>query len=531
MRVPGTVADAVVEELARAGVDRVFGLPGGEVLYLMEAIRRHQIEFTLCRHESTAGVAAAVYGKIKGTTGVALTTLGPGASNLLFPLAGSLLDREPLLAISAQTSRSSAPLHTHQRLPLIDVFGPVTKLAAAVRPEGCRELVREAVAAAMAQPQGPAYLALAADDAVAVESGGPSQAAAPVNAQVHLDPSTAAAALTRRLRDAARPLVIVGLGARWEVAPLLQRWLAAWRLPYGATPKAKGMLNERSPLFVGTFGGMALDDLMVEAVEASDLVLGFGLDPVEIDKTWHARPSVIWALESPCATGVVPDGALLVDHSAMLELLAAAVPPGDWVDAFGPMRARRLSVIESGDDSIAPASIVRAVASGAPPGTVVTTDVGSHKYVFGQFWPAGGPGDFWMSNGLSGMGYGLPAALGAKLARPERPVLAVLGDGGFAMTSQELETAKRMDAPLVVLVIADRSLSLIRLGQESRGLPNLGVDFGAVDAVRIAEAYGAEGIRVSSLAELTSAVQKAARSRSSTVIEIPMDPELYRGLV
>jgi acetolactate synthase-1/2/3 large subunit len=234
---------------------------------------------------------------------------------------------------------------------------------------------------------------------------------------------------------------------------------------------------------------------------------------------------------SPCATGVVPDGALLVDHSAMLELLAAAAPPGDWVDAFGPMRAGRLSVIESGDDRIAPASIVRAVASGAPPGTVVTTDVGSHKYVFAQFWPAGGPGDFWMSNGLSGMGYGLPAALGAKLARPERPVLAVLGDGGFAMTSQELETAKRMDAPLVALVIADSSLSLIRLGQASRGLPNLGVDFGAVDAVRIAEAYGAEGIRVSSLAELTSAVQKAARSRSSTVIEIPMDPELYRGLV
>ena len=527
----GTVADAVADELAAAGVDRVFGLPGGEVLHLMDAIRRRGIAYTLCRHESAGGVAAAVYGKIRGTTGVVLTTLGPGASNLLFPLTGSLLDREPLLAISAQPSRSSLPSFTHQRLPLLDVFGPVTKLAAEIRPQGCRELVREAVAAATAQPQGPAYLALAADDAVAVESGGPSPAKLAVKNQVHVDPGTSAATLTRRLRDAERPLVIVGVGARWEVAPLLQRWLAAWGLPNGATPKAKGMLNELSPLFVGTFGGMALDDLMVEAVEASDLVLGFGLDPVEIDKTWHARRSVIWVLESPCATGLVPDGALFVDHKAMLEVLAAAAPPREWVDAFGPMRTGRLSVIESGGDSIAPASIVRAVASGAPPGTVVTTDVGSHKYVFGQLWPAAGPGDFWMSNGLSGMGYGLPAALGAKLARPERPVIAVLGDGGFAMTSQELETAKRMDAPLVVLVIADRSLSLIRLAQESRGLPNLGVDFGPVDAVRIAEAYGADGIRVSSLAELTLAVQKAARSRSSTVIEIPMDPELYRGLV
>jgi acetolactate synthase I/II/III large subunit len=527
----GTVADAVADELAHAGVDRVFGLPGGEVLHLMDAIRRRGIEYTLCRHESAAGVAASVYGKIKRTTGVAITTLGPGASNLLFPLAGSLLDREPLLAISAQTSRSSGPLHTHQRLPLIDVFAPITKLAASLQPEGCRETVRAAVAAATAQPQGPAYLALAADDAVAAEAGESLTAGKAVDAWVGLDPTTAADELTRRLSEAERPLIIVGLGTRWEVAPVLQRWLASWRLPYGATPKAKGIVNEHDQLFVGTFGGMALDDLMVEAVEASDLLIGFGLDPVEIDKTWHARPSVTWALESPCATGLVPDGSLFMDHLATLELLAANARPRSWVDAFGPMRKGRLSVVARREDSMGPASIVQAAAAGAPPGTVVTADVGSHKYVFGQFWPAGGPGDFWMSNGLSGMGYGLPAALGAKLARPERPVLAVLGDGGFAMTSQELETARRMDAPIVVLVIADRSLSLIRIGQESRGLPNMGVDFGAIDAVKVAEACGADGVRVSSLAEITSSVAKAARSRSSTVIEIPMDPNLYRGLV
>jgi acetolactate synthase-1/2/3 large subunit len=529
--VGGTVADAVADELARGGVDRVFGLPGGEVLHLMDAIRRHGIEFTLCRHESAAGVAAAVYGKIRGTAGVVLTTLGPGASNLLFPLAGSLLDREPLLAISAQTPRSSAAAHTHQRLPLLEVFGPVSKLAAALHPESCREVVRAAVAAATAEPQGPAYLALSAEDARADEAAGPSPAPPAVFTPVHLDPTSAADALTRRLRDAARPLVIVGLGTRWGVAPLLQRWLASWRLPYGATPKAKGMVDERDPLFVGTFGGMALDNLMVEAVDASDLVVGFGLDPVEIDKTWHTRHSVTWVLESVCATGLVPDGALFMDHTTALEVLAAGPSPRAWGDVFGPMREGRCAALQSGDGGIGPASIVRAVAAGAPPGTVVTTDVGSHKYVFGQLWPAAEPGDFWMSNGLSGMGYGLPAAIGAKLARPARPVLAVLGDGGFAMTSQELETARRMDAPVVVLVIADRSLSLIRLAQESRGLPNLGVDFGAVDAVKVAQACGADGIRVSSLAELTSAVKKAARSRSSTVIEIPMDPNLYRGLV
>jgi acetolactate synthase-1/2/3 large subunit len=525
-----TVADAVADELAHAGIDRVFGLPGGEVLHLMDAIRRRGIEYTLCRHESAAGVAASVYGRIKGTTGVAITTLGPGASNLLFPLAGSLLEREPLLAISAQTPRSAAALHTHQKLPLLDVFRPVTKFAASVEPEGCRDIVRAAISAAKAEPQGSAYLALSAEDALANEARG-SAALQPLGGPAQLDPAAAADELVRRLFEAERPLVIAGIGTRWETAPGLQRWLDSWRLPYGATPKAKGTVDERGPLFVGTFGGMAIDDLMVEAVEASDLVVGFGLDPVEIDKAWHAQPSVTWVLESLCATGLAPDGALFVDHQALLERLAAVGPPRTWIDAFGPMRQRRRSVFESAGDSIGPLSIVRAVAAGTPPGAVVTTDVGSHKYVFGQFWPAAGPGDFWMSNGLSGMGYGLPAALGAKLARPERPVLAVLGDGGFAMTSSELETATRMSAPIVVLVIADRALSLIRLGQAARGLPNFGVDFGPIDAVKIAEACGADGIRVSGLAELTSAVKKAAGSRSSTVIEVPMDPDLYRGLV
>lgn len=527
----GRVADAVADELARAGVDRVFGVPGGEVLHLMDAIRRRGIEFTLCHHESAAGVAAAVYGKIRGTAGVVLATLGPGASNLLFPLASSLLDREPLLAISAQIPSSWPATHTHQRLPLLEVFGPVTKLAAEVRPDGCRETVRAALAVARAEPQGPAYLALPAEDALAEEGPG-APSSSPVASELRrLDPAGAVDELSRRLREAARPLVVVGLGTRWVNAPLLRRWLASWRLPFGATPKAKGMVDERDPLFVGIFGGMALDGLMVEALEASDLVVGFGLDPVEIDKTWHLRLPVTWVLESPCATGLVPQGALVVEHAASLELLAASPPPRVWVDAFAEARAGRRALLEGGGDGLGPAAIVRAAAAGAPPGTVVTTDVGSHKFLFGQLWPSAEPGDFWMSNGLSGMGYGLPAALGAKLARPDQPVLAVLGDGGFAMTGPEVETSLRAEAPIVVLVIADRSLSLIRIAQESRGLPNYGVDFGPIDAVRVAEACGAGGVRVSTPADLSAAVAEAARSRSSTVIEVPLDPDLYRGIV
>ncbi len=160
-----TVAEAVADELAAAGVDRVFGLPGGEVLVLLDALRRRGIEFVLCHHESAAGIAAGVYGKLRGTAGVVVATLGPGAANLLFPLANGLLDREPVLAITAQLPASWPAVHTHQRVPLLAVFGPVTKFAAEVRPESARETVRAALAAVRDEPQGPAYLTVSADDA------------------------------------------------------------------------------------------------------------------------------------------------------------------------------------------------------------------------------------------------------------------------------------------------------------------------------------------------------------------------------
>lgn len=526
---PETVADGVADELARAGVDRAFGLPGGEVLHLLEAMRRRGIEFTLCRHEAAAGIAAAVYGKLRGTAGVAIATLGPGASNLLFPIANSLLDREPLVAISADLPRSAPAGHTHQRLPLLAVLGPVTKFAAAIEPGRHRQAVRAAIAAAVGEPMGPAYLTLSAADARAPGAAEP--ALPDVAPRPPGDAAEVAAELERRLAAAEFPLVLVGLGTQWEDSALLKVWLERWRLPNGVTPKAKGMVDELHPTFVGVFGGMAIDRTMLEALDAADLVVGFGLDPVEIDKTWHTDRDITWVLESACATGVTPQGALLAEHGAVLEALGDGPPPRDWRGAFDRVRATRREVYEAGRGRLGPTGIVAAAAAAAPPETIVTTDVGSHKFLFGQFWPSRQPGCFWMSNGLSGMGYGIPAAIGAKLARPDRPVLAVVGDGGFAMTAQELETARRAGAAIAVVVIVDGSLSLIRLAQEARGLPNHGVDFSPIDSVLAARAAGVDGVRVETPDELTEAVSAALAGDVPFVIEVPLDPDSYRGLV
>lgn len=526
-----TVAEAVADELAAAGVDRVFGLPGGEVLHLIDALRRRGVEFVLCRHEADAGLMAAVYGKLRGVPGVVLTTLGPGATNLMLPLANSLLDREPLIAISAQVPDSWGPTRIHQRLPLLEVFTPLVKLAKPLTPMDCRQVVRSAVAASATEPVGPSYLTLSADVAVAPSLVPAASNHASPNGRSELGDSGAADELRKRLAEAERPVVVVGLGARPEDAQQILRWIEAWNLPVAVTPKIKGIIDETHRLFGGVVGGMCLDRAMVAALSEADLVVGLGLDPTEIDGDWHERLPMLWVLESAWATSVVPEAdAIACQHRAVLERLAEEAAPRQWVDPLVGVRLERRRVAEGpagGPGYLSPVGVVRALAAALPPTTIVTTDVGSHKYLFGQFWPSREPQTFFMSNGLSGMGYGLPAAIGAKLARPEAPVLAVLGDGGFSMNSQELETARRIGAPILVAVLSDQSYSLIQVGQQRRGLERYGVDFEAIDTVLAARSCGVRGCRVTSEEELTECAREAGERGETTVIEIPIRAEDY----
>jgi acetolactate synthase-1/2/3 large subunit len=299
------------------------------------------------------------------------------------------------------------------------------------------------------------------------------------------------------------------------------------------TPKAKGIVDETSERFVGVVGGMAADGLMCDALGSADCLLGFGLDPVEIDKTWHAELPIDWILEGPNACGILPAGEAIVDHQELLELLVSEPPPATWNAPFRTFQERRRALLDGyagAPDTMWPGDIIRALAAVLPPETIVTTDVGSHKYLFGQFWPSRQPSTFWMSNGLSAMAYGLSAAIGAKLARPEVPVLAAVGDGGFSMNAQELETAERVGAPFVTIVLEDGSYSLIKLAQEGRKLEPYRMDFGRIDSVGVAEACGVEGLRTSDPARLAEAVKRAVDQGRSLVVGVPVHYEDYRRL-
>src|SRR5437867_7894906 len=252
-------AAAVARVLADAGIERVFGLPGGEVLVLMDELRRVGVDFVLMRHEANAGIAAAVYGKLRGQPGVVLTTLGPGAANLMLPLGSSFLDQEPLLAISAQIPDDFPASHTHQLLPLVDAYRPVTKYVGKITARNVAEVVPRALAECMNRPFGAAYLTLSAREALMPASPGDGGAAAAIdNEAIPARGGNArqnAKELVGLLKNAQRPLVLLGLGINPANATRIRQWVNDWDLPVAVTPKVKGIVDETAGNFVGVVGG------------------------------------------------------------------------------------------------------------------------------------------------------------------------------------------------------------------------------------------------------------------------------------
>jgi acetolactate synthase-1/2/3 large subunit len=400
-----------------------------------------------------------------------------------------------------------------------------------------REVIPRALAACMNRPFGAAYLTLSAREAVKPSNADRAAVAAAADDEAlpmrQGNARHRAGDLVGLLEKARRPLVLIGLGINPANARRLRQWLNDWNLPVAVTPKVKGIVDETADNFVGVVGGMAADGLMCDALEAADLLVGFGLDPVEIDRTWHAELPIHWILEAANVGGIVPAGTQLVDHAQILDALLAARPTATWQAPFREFQQKRRELLNDrsgASGTMWPGDIVQALATALPPDAIVATDVGSHKYLFGQFWPSRQPQTFWMSNGLSGMAYGLSAALGARLARPDVPVLAAVGDGGFSMNCQELETAERVGAPFVTVVLEDCSYSLIKLSQEGKRLEPYRVDFGPIDTVKMAEACGVEGLRTTDPAELTAATKRAVDRRRSLVIGIPVSYTDYRRL-
>ena len=524
-----TNAEAIARVLADAGVEYAFGLPGGEVVALIDALRRAGIQFHLVGHEASAAFMADVTGQITGRPGVCVATLGPGAANLVTGIAGAYLERSPVLALTATISADLYPSFTHQRLPLDRLFAPITKQSLVLDGADTGAKVAAACDLARSGRPGPVHVALSSDLAVREVRAGTT--AAPVAGGANATGATGdREAALRMLREAQRPLLHVGVGARPEDAVAVRRLLDATQWPWITTPKGKGVVPETHPRFLGVASGMAIDQVVEETLDASDLVVGVGFDPVECAGSAFINRPTVNITRWPTAEGDYRPLELVGDIGAIVSDLIFRLKPQPWPDDL--LRERRRAIVRDprsagGGGGLSPLAVLRALRETLPEEAVVACDVGSHKLLLGQFWVTTAPHTFFMSNGLSSMGYGLPAAMAAALHFPNRPIAALVGDGGMLMMAHNLPLLASLRLPILTVVFTDDSLSLIRFAQTRRSLPVYGTGFEAPDFTEVASAFGIDAARATSLDEVKVHAGRALGSRAPFLLDVRVDLNEY----
>jgi acetolactate synthase I/II/III large subunit len=530
-----TCADVLAAALRDAGVTRMFGLPGGEMLDFLEAARKAGIDFVLTRHEAVAALMADAAGQLTGRPGVCVSTLGPGAMNLTLGVANAFLDRSPMIAITAAHSTAAAPIATHQNLDLNAVFRPFTKDTVTLTAVDTAATVRRAWRTAVSPRRGPVHLALPSDVARRDDRQTIDASAIRLTPDPLPAPEPAAVArMAAEIRRARRPVVVLGLDLDPTTTPeAVRRFVEALGVPVFVTPKAKGILPEDHPQYFGVCGGLAADAVVLEFLGRADLLIGVGFEPVESDKVWHHTMRLVSIGPVSIAAGDFrPPLEVTGDVVRSLTLLAEMeFGPFEWSGdvcaAFLTELDRTLRPGARPSGGLSPFEVTRCLRDLFPPETIVTTDVGSIKLVMSQAWRSTKPLTFLESNGLSTMGYSLPAAMAAKLELPDRPVLCTVGDGGFSMVFADLETCVRHRIPIVTIVYNDSALSLIQVAQQRRGYTDLGVRYGPVDFAAASAALGAWSRRVDTMEALRDAVKTARQHDGPSVVEVLIDPAEY----
>lgn len=534
-----TVSHAMTDALAAEGVRFLFGVPGGENIHFMEDARQRGIRYVLTKREGSAAFMADMIGQITGTPGVVLSTLGPGSTNLPNGVANALLDRSPMLAITAQTHRHRIGTWTHQYVDHKRLFAPISKASFAVEPESATRVMRRALRTAVAPRPGPVHLDLSSDVARAETRSDsrdgilPGAPGARRSNQGGADPHGLEQAM-RMLGQSQRPVVVAGLSAaRSNASEALVAFAEATRTAVVTTAKAKGVMPEDHPLFAGVID-MAAPDVVADVLHRADLVLAIGFDPVELIKDWTFAAPTIHIDDVPNTDQVYPAELELVGNVASItqELTSIKAGASQWttseLDAYR-VAIRRKIVDDSTSVGLAPHRVVLACREAMPDDAIVTVDVGSHKMLVGQLWQARLPNTLFQSNGLSAMGFAFPGALAAQLAQPERKVLCLTGDGGFSMSLSELELAVLNELPVITVVFSDGSLNRIELKQEAAAMPSTGTRTMRYHFAKVAEAYGATGLVADDAASFDRALATALDTPGPVVIEANVDPSEYAG--
>ena len=526
-----TVARLIVRCLENEGVEYVFGIPGEENIHLVDALHDSRIRFIVVRDERGAAFMADTYGRLTGKAGVCLATLGPGALNLILGTANAQLDSHPLVALVAQAGLDRLYKESHQVVDLVGVYRPITKWAATLtRPESAAEMVRKAFKQAQAERPGATLLAVPEDVAPLEVSAEP----LPVRQPVDAAPSPRQVARAVELLNAARaPVVLAGAEAsRDRCSAALVRFAERLHLPVATTFLGKGVFPDGHPNALGTLGFMR-HDYTNFGFDQADLVVTVGYDLVEYPparwcpnrdkKVLHIHRTMAEVDASyPVAVGIESNLAEALDAIA-----AQAEPKRSLPAAVARARGLLAEEIERGrrDTSfpVKPQRLVADIRAALGESDVVLCDTGAVKMWMARLYPCYQPETCLASNGLATMGFALPGAIAAKLARPQCKVLAAVGDGAFLMNAQELETAMRERVPFVVLIWLDDAYGLIKWKMDLELGRHSAVDFSNPDFVKYAESFGAQGYRIEAAADLLPALKKALADDTVSVIVCPVD--------
>jgi acetolactate synthase-1/2/3 large subunit len=532
------MATFVGRYLAARGVKRAFGHPGSDVMDLIDGFEQAGIDFILTHHENSGAFMASVGGLLTGVPGVVVVTKGPGVTNVASGVAAATLDRAPLLCFSSHIGADRAKTYVHQHLDVLAAFRPISKLAAELTAANAHHLLPEAVRIARADRPGAAYLPSTAPQQTrempAPEAELEEIIRRPIPPERLPAPDIAPAA--RLVAGARRLMLVVGPGVNPLPAnsPLLQL-IDRLGAPVAVTPEAVGQVPADHPLYAGMYAWY--DASLQQLLKDADVVLTVGVDGWDMLHSYSgpARIVSLAAAEASDPTFQPVEYALEGDLPALMQALGArGTGPREWgrETAEASRAAIGKSLAVSGEhreaDGVPPQRALAELRAICPRETIFCCDVGAHKSMSCALWPAYAPRTFVTSNGLSPMGYGLPAAMGAKLACPERPVVAVVGDGGLLMYAGEMATWARLKLPLTLVVMVDGHLTQVRRRQERRGYSLKSSTFQRVDFAALAKSLGIDALTATTSAEYRAAVEKAVAANRPVLVEAVLDGMEYR---
>jgi acetolactate synthase-1/2/3 large subunit len=523
-------SDLIVQCLENEGVRYVFGLPGEEIMDILDSLLDSPITFIPTRHEQGAAFMADAYGRLTGRAGVCLSTLGPGATNLATGVADANLDRAPLVAITGQAGRDRVHKESHQHVDIVEHFRPLTKWnthveTAAVIPE----VIRKAFKLAESEKPGACHIEVPEDVADEAAEG------TPLSTERTRRPSPDRPALqtaARLIEGASFPLIFAGNGvARGEASRELRDLARSHGIPVVHTFMAKGTMPYDDELCLLSAGLQARDYISC-GFDKADLIIAVGYDPVEYaPKFWNPdrKKPIIHIDFTPAEVDSFyqPAVEVVADVREALERLNGLVKGQKDPTPYRTLRRVILEQLEEGaaDDTfpLKPQRILRDLRAQMARDDILISDVGTHKLWIARTYPAYEPNTVLISNGFAAMGFALPAAVSAKLVHPERKVVAVSGDGGFLMNCQELETARRLGLAIVNVIFRDGGYNLIQWKQQTHYGRESGVTFGNPDFVELARAFGAKGYRVESARQLSPILAEALAQPGPSIIDVPVD--------